>query len=372
MTSPHRAIEHNETETLALQPVPVNVNPGDTFSPEKRLWQGIPGIERARSGRLIASWYSGGDNEGPDNYLILATSEDDGHSWSEPIAVVDPPGRVRAFDPVLWHDPQGRLWWFWSQSYELFDGRAGVWASRCADSSAKSLRWSDPVRLFDGIMMNKPTVTRSGDWLAPAAVWSWARDVFVVREDMRSLRFSNVYRSADQGGSWALHGQADVPNRQFDEHMIVERKDGSLWMLVRTHSGIGEAVSRDGGKTWISSRGNVLEGPCSRFCIRRLQSGRLLLINHYRFSGRNNLTAMLSEDEGRSWYGHLMLDERADVSYPDLVEAPDGTCYVVYDRERTGAKEILLAVFTERDVEAGKPTTAICRLKQIILRPNTP
>jgi hypothetical protein len=369
MTKPPHAMTQDDRKTLSLRPVSVNVNPGEKYSAKSRLWQGIPGIERTRNGRLLATWYSGGDNEGPDNYLILVTSDDDGHTWSEPVAVVDPPGRVRAFDAVLWHDPKGTLWWFWSQSYELFDGRAGVWASKCDDSSAEMLTWSEPVRLFDGIMMNKPTVTRSGEWLAPAAVWSWVRDVFVVREDMRKLRFSNVYRSTDQGASWSLHGQADVPNRQFDEHAIVERADGSLWMLVRLLSGIGEAVSRDSGKTWISSRGNVLEGPCSRFCIRRLRSGRLILINHYQFSGRNNLTAMLSED-GRSWYGHLVLDERQDVSYPDMVEGADGTCYVVYDRERTKAKEILMAVFTEMDVEAGKPTTSICRLKQVISSPS--
>ena len=31
--------------------------------------------------------------------------------------------------------------------------------------------------------------------------------------------------------------------RQFDEHMFVERKDGSLWLLVRTNYGIGESIS---------------------------------------------------------------------------------------------------------------------------------
>jgi hypothetical protein len=148
--------------------------------------------------------------------------------------------------------------------------------------------------------------------------------------------------------------------------MIVERHDGSLWMLVRTITGIGEAVSLDGGKTWTSSRGNVLEGPGSRFFIRRLRSGRLLLVNHYRFHERNNLTAMLSEDEGRTWYGHLVLDERPAVSYPDGIETSDGVSYIAYDRERSQAKEILLATFTEADVEAGKPISKICRLKQVV------
>ena len=90
--------------------------------------------------------------------------------------------------------------------------------------------------------MNKPTVLRNGTWLAPAAVWSHPHADFVTREDMSELRFSNVYASKDHGESWNLLGRADVPNRQFDEHMIVERRDETLWMLVRTISGIGEAV----------------------------------------------------------------------------------------------------------------------------------
>jgi predicted neuraminidase len=353
-------------ETLSLEPSLVDTQPGIKYSASLRLWQGIPGIERARNGHLLATWYSGGQNEGPENYILLVRSDDEGGTWSEPLAVVDPPYPVRAFDPVLWHDPNGVLWWFWSQSYGLFDGRAGVWASKCFDSSAETLIWTNPLRLFDGVMMNKPTVLINGHWLAAGAVWNHTHRDFAVREDMRNLRFSNVYESTNNGESWILMGQADVPGRTFDEHMIIERRDGSLWMLVRTDSGIGEAVSRDGGKSWISSRGNVLEGPSSRFFIGRLKSGLQLLVNHYRFDGRNNLTAMLSEDEGRTWYGHLVLDDRSEVSYPDVVETPDGVCYVIYDRERTRAREILMAVFTEEDVAAGKPTRPDCRLKQLV------
>ena len=358
----------DHAQDLSLQPASINTRPGAEYSTELRVWQGIPGIERTGNGRLFVTWYSGGDTEGPENHVLLVRSEDDGRTWTDPIAVIDPPTPVRAFDPVLWRDPQGVLWWFWSQSYGVFDGRAGVWAVRCIDSSALMLTWSEPRRLFHGVMMNKPTVLRNGKWLGCGAIWSHEHSGFVAREDMRSLRFSNVYASEDQGASWNLLGQADVPNRQFDEPMIVERRDGSLWMLVRTYTGIGEAVSLDDGKTWTAPNKNILEGPCSRFFVRRLRSGRLLLINHYRFQGRNNLTAALSDDDGKSWYGNLLLDERSEVSYPDGIETPEGVSYVVYDRERTRTKEILLATFTEADVEAGKPVSDRCRLKQLINR----
>jgi len=51
-----------------------------------------------------------------------------------------------------------------------------------------------------------------------------------------------------------------------------------------------------------------------------------------------------------------------NVSYPDGMQAPDGRIYVVYDRERFTAREILMAVFTEDDVRSGATSTARMRV----------
>jgi len=216
--------------------------------------------------------------------------------------------------------------------------------------------------------MNKPTVLSDGTWLAPVALWS---HIEPRRSELEHLRFSMVFASSDHGASWELRGKADVPRRTYDEHMVVEVADPdgkSLWMLVRTRTGIGEAVSRDGGRTWSASRGTRLEGPDSRFHVRRLPSGRLLLLNHHRFQKRNRLTAMLSDDEGRTWFGHLLLDERESVSYPDADVGADGTIWCIYDRKRYAAGEILLAKFTEADVEAGRLLDPRSRLQTVVSR----
>ena len=103
-------------------------------------------------------------------------------------------------------------------------------------------------------------------------------------------------------------------------------------------------------------RPSEIQHPTSRFFIRRLRSGNLLLVKHGPIgtrTGRSHLTAFLSRDDGRTWLGGLLLDERDGVSYPDGVQAPDGTIYIVYDYARRGAKEILLAKFAEDDVARG-------------------
>ena len=357
------SLDRPQERDPALAPATVNTNPGSAYAYHNRAWQGIPGLERTKAGRLWVTWYSGGTGEGEDNYVLVITSEDDGQSWSEPRVILDLPGRVRAYDPCLWIDPGGRLWLFWAQSYEFFDGRAGVWCIRCDDPDANTPAWNAPRRIANGVMMNKPTVLRDGTWMAPTAVWDYCEPLM---PDHDGERFSNLTCSRDQGETWELIPGGHVPNRQFDEHMLVERKDGALWVLVRATYGIGETLSTDGGRSWTPGRDSGLGGPGSRFFIRRLRSGRLLLVNHHNFTNRNNLTAMLSDDDGATWYGHLLLDERDKVAYPDGVESEDGRIYLIYDHDRYGDKEIMLAVFREEDVAQGKIVSPDARLKQVI------
>ena len=352
-----------------LQPPPILTNPSAHYADSQRRFQGIPGIERAPNGRLWALWYSGGDGEGPDNYVIAVTSGDDGATWSAPCLAIDPPGLVRAYDPCLWIAPTGQLWLFWAQCHTYWDGRSGVWAITTDDPGAETPTWSAPRRLCDGIMMNKPTVLSTGEWLLPAAVWSCAAITAPeFRFDARENARSNVIRSTDQGATWSFLSGADVPGRTFDEHSIIERRDGSLWMLVRTTYGIGESLSTDRGRTWSPGKPSGIPHVDARFLIRRLQSGRLLLVTHNPPDGvsRSHLIAHLSDDDGATWQGGLMLDARLGVSYPDGVQSPEGTIYVIYDWNRFTDKHILMATFTEADVLASLPTSPQTRLRVLV------
>lgn len=354
----------------SLLPPPLNTAPGDEYHQRHRRFQGIPGIERTPRGRLFATWYTGGTGEGPDNHTVLVKSDDDGQTWTQPILAIDPPGKVRSFDPVLWLDPGGTLWLFWGQSYEWYDGRAGVWTTTCTNPDAPTLQWSQPRWLFDGIMMNKPTVLTDGTWLMPACLWNFThKSVNIVRIDaLQHLQFSSVYASTDAGRTFTLRGSADVPERTHDEHMVLQQRDGSLRMLVRTGYGIGESLSRDGGVTWSPGKDSGIKGPNSRFHIRRLRSGRVLLVNHHNFTERDHLTALLSEDDGQTWPHTLLLDERARVSYPDACESVEGRIDITYDRNRHADQEILHAVIAEEDILAGRLVSAGSRLKNIISR----
>lgn len=335
----------------------VITDPGPKYADDVRMFQGIPGIERAPGGRLWATWYGGGTGEDRYNYIMLATSGDDGATWTKPLMIIDPDGDgpCRAFDPCLWHDPNGRLWLTWAQR----DRGVHLWAMTTDDSDDEKPTWSGPRLVTEGIMMCKPTVLRSGRWLLPVAMWKREGSAMAVASD-------------DCGKTWSTLGRANVPrkeDRNCDEQMIVQREDGSLWMLVRTAYGIGESVSSDGGRTWSDVVPSKIQHATARFFIRRLNSGNLLLVKHGPIdqrTDRSRLTAYLSDDDGRSWHGGLMIDARRGVSYPDGVQAPDGTIYLIYDYSRTGEKEILLATFTEEDVQKGRCVSDRARLRVLV------
>ena len=333
---------------------PINLAPGSEYADAARQFQGIPGIERAANGRLWATWYGGGVTEDQHNYIMLVTSGDDGRHWSPLKMVIDPDrdGPIRAYDPCLWHDPQGRLWLFWAQNLSEMKKDGGLWAIHAENSGDENPQWSKPQWIAPGVMMNKPTALSTGEWLLPVA--RWFRDG--SNEPVVSL---------DRGITWRVLGRANVPkaqDRNCDEPMIVERKNGDLWMLVRAKYGIGESISTDRGRTWSDVIPTQLTQTVSRFFVRRLKSGRLLLVMHSPqppAAARSHLTAYVSEDDGKTWLGGLLLDDRVQVSYPDAVESPEGVIYLIYDYARYSDKQIFMAVFAEQDVlekKAGETT----------------
>jgi hypothetical protein len=293
-------------------------------------------------------------------------------NFSEPVAVVFQKN-YRCYDPCLWIDPLGRLWLIWACAPEH-----KVYATICDDPDRDTLEWSEVFAVGEDVMMNKPTVLSTGEWLFPIAVWH--KNVTTGgfnSEAADDQRKAFAYKSDDQGKSFVKLGGADIERRSFDEHMILELKSGRLAMFVRTEYGIGVSYSSDGGVSWSEGVDTGLGGPCSRFYIGRLRSGRILLINHYNYSGRSHLTAMLSEDECVTWKYKLLLDERANVSYPDVKEADDGYIYITYDRERgcyldsldkvySCAREILFARITENDIVNGKLWDSESKLKCVI------
>jgi hypothetical protein len=161
-----------------------------------RKFQGIPSLAISSEGRLWATWYAGiTPDEDKNNYVVVATSGYDGQSWTEKL-IIDPDseGPVRAFDPELWIDPEGKLWSFWAQTIGHDGTNAGLWTKINNDPDKGDSNWSEPMRIADGIMMCKPIVLSSGEWIFPVSTW---------RDTDNSAR---IMVSTDKGKSFSLRG----------------------------------------------------------------------------------------------------------------------------------------------------------------------
>lgn len=336
-----------------------------------RQFTGIPSLCVTPKGRLWATWYAGPTpGEDRNNYIVLATSTDSGETWKE-VAVNDPDenGPNRCYDANLWVTPDRRLQWNWSERLPSFKfsehGSEGdyVVVMYGDDPESETMNWTPRRKIADGVAMGKSIRLSTGEWVMPVCRWFCEPS-------------SRMFVSTDDGATWTMRGGVTYPTnpRVFDEHQFVENADGTIQCFSRTLLGIGWSESKDRGKTWAPGILTWIPQPNARFLVRRLKSGRMLLVKHgpmkmnYAWTprGREQLMAFLSEDDGKTWKGGLMLDARKNVSYPDGDQAADGTIYVIHDRERTAAREILLSRFTEEDVLAGKPVSAVAKLKMLV------
>ena len=335
------------------------------YAEEIRQFQGCPTIAITPHGRIFAGWYAGGTKEPHmENYNLLIQSDDLGKTWSKPVLVIpsDKTRCVHSLDIQLWTDPLGRLWVFWVQERTrqekknetgyVVDGYAfgldrihGEWAMVCDNPDAEELVFTQPRRLDDGFLRCKPLVLTSGRWIN-----------FNYDQNCDQYGYSI---SDDQGMTWQRrYGAKKVPT-PFDEAMAVELLDGSIHMMARTSGelhALAETRSHDGGETWEEARLSRFQDPSSRFYYGRTPSGNLLLIKNDHASQRRNMTAFLSTDDGKTWPYHVVLDARNGTSYPDA-DFFGGKIYVVHDCGRTNEREILLSVFTEEDIIAGRKVT---------------
>lgn len=348
-----------------------SVATGGTLSPADpsavRRHQGIASVAVSqKNGRQWATWYaSPTPGEDKNTYQVLATCAAGDRKWRE-VLVYDPdgPGPERAFDGQVWVAPDGRLRWTFTQrttdgkpfdETKRYAGHEGypetdrlLMVELDAENEPTPVDLPTPRIIGKGVMMGKPIVLSDGAWLFPAAHWGAAPS-------------SVFYATRDGGRTFSMRGGVTIPEaaRLYDEQVVVERKDGDLLTFIRTHWNYPhplESVSHDGGRTWEAPVKARFANASARVCLRRLRSGNWLFVKNGAMDekcGRKRLMAFLSKDEGRTWSTGLMLDERETSTYPDADETPDGLIVVCYDRDRFVRQEILLARFTEADLEAG-------------------
>jgi len=324
-------------------------------------WAGIPAVAVAPNGRLWVAYWIGGDVEHDrniKNVMVLYTAANPDSPLEGPVVIPKSDYGFYIFQPCLWIDPEGRLWFTY---VEMGVGEEGLSTVALVTGNPEESHpiWEKPRIITPGHQMNKGITLKNGDWIFPA-------EDFTDPEH----RKDRLFISRDQGKTFSFYSSLLLPGVGVPELMTIEKNDGSLWMLTRTKNGIVGATSPDGGKTWQDIRPlseSGIQSPDSRFHITRLKSGRLLLVYNNNPKGRTDMTAALSDDDGKTWPHKLLLDAYTHVTYPDAQQLADGSIVIVYDKDRYKLHpfthnelplsewgEIKLARITEEDILAGK------------------
>ncbi len=172
------------------------------------------------------------------------------------------------------------------------------------------------------------------------------RLVLVGQEIIPAWRHATVvFVSDDSGVTWQRSNVLDIGQGRHDhagsiEGTVVERKDGSLYQLLRTETGwLYEAVSRHGGLLWEDFRQSPIRSVTCCAQMARLADGRIALLwNHpprhepESRGSREELFIAFSADECATWSAPKALAGnygfRGRVSYPYLYERHPGELWI--------------------------------------------
>lgn len=135
-------------------------------------------------------------------------------------------------------------------------------------------------------------------------------------------KWSNIgrlftYYSDDNGKTWKSSEEvADPGNVITQEPGVVEKKDGNLFMFIRTNEGVQYAsYSRDNGETWSAAQPTRIASPLSPASIARIPStGDLLMVwnNNGTNQKRTPLNVAVSKDEGKTWEHIKIIEDDPD------------------------------------------------------------
>lgn len=261
-------------------------------------------------------------NQRIEGTFAVVRSTDGGKTWGDPkpgyvppagsspagLLAVDRDGEVHAVFLV----PRGK-------GKPAVDFFLDLWHVRTTDQRA---RWSAPQRIWEGYCgaILDFQILSSGRLVAPFAAWKKPGEQ--IAPDTGSNYTLAVY-SDDGGATWRqspskltspCHEGYNGNNYGAIEPTILELKDHSIWMLMRTQTGfLYESTSRDGAE-WTPARPSRFASSTSPAALVRMSTGRIVNIwNNCQmppkagdkgvYGGRDALHAAYSDDEGRTWRG---------------------------------------------------------------------
>ena len=342
-------------------------------------------IELLDDGTLACLWF-GGTLEGKSDISIYATTLAVGADrWTPSVQLSNDPERSEQ-NPVLTRTPQG---------WQLFH------TAQPSGNQDECLLRARDIRLEGGTLVGSapriidlPLGTFVRGRFVRRADGAWMMPVFrcIPRPGQRwngSHDTAGVAVSHDDGATWTM---TDVPGSIGSVHMTIVPLDG-LHMVAfyrrRQSDFVHRSESRDGGATWSAPEPTDVPNNNSSINVIRLADGRLAMVCNPTSAATSSdrrvslydeieagddrpdasggcapiwgvprapLTLCISEDGGKTWPQRRIVDDspgtclsnnsvdgrNKELSYPYLLEGPDGALHVAYTYFRRAIKYVRL------------------------------
>ena len=273
---------------------------------------------------FVYSRFTGGGADHSTADIWARLSEDDGYTWGESFQFRENIGARNTVSTGFVRLPSGDILFSFSVKHHESD----ACHSYVVRSSDGGLTWTSPVLITDEagyFVINNDRFIQlsSGRLLLPVA----------KSLDERYHAFAATFYSDDEGVTWQRSTEyIDLPGEAgLQEPGVVERADGSLWMVIRTDKGyVYASESSDGGEHWSPPEPTNLVAPLSPATAQRLPGSDDILIiyndrsgvpfnpgrNHKsEFNWRTPLSSAVSSDGGRTWHHHKTIETDLTKSY---------------------------------------------------------
>jgi hypothetical protein len=332
------------------------------FATGNRVRRHFGGLHTLSTGRMLLTFMFGTMPRTNDGGTMIASSDDHGRTWSEPMPLYAVPG----WDCF----PNGGICRISDDVIRLFIGQyrfvpdlggkqpfESDWHTRYIDSTDGGAHWTEPsddVKIFpcwtEFYGASNPHPLSNGGLL-------WA----VQGTQGRDSEFRvGITISDSQGANFTAPViYASDPKLAYSDADIVRLVDGRFLTVIREHlvGGTYFCHSHDEGQTWTELQPTGFVG--ANFKLHRLRSGSVLCLYRDERADRYGVSVGVSHDGGETWEwtGSLYAaynSTRHKPGYfggcPDLVETADGDLAAILHSYEDDDGEMCLHLLRLRDL----------------------
>ena len=292
---------------------------------------------------LVCAWFGGTKEKNKD--VGIWASYHDGGAWSAPKewanGIQHDDLRYPCWNPVLFQPP--------GDAPTLLFFKAGpdprTWWGEMMISYDRGRTFRERRRLpggIDGPVRCKPLLLSSGTLLCGSS----------TEYDGWRVHFEKVQLvDGVPAGTWKRIGPINE-KEEFNaiQPTFLRHNDGTLQVLCRTQEKvITTSFSEDQGATWSKLEATTLPNPNSGIEAVTLRDGRHLLVYNHLGSGqsgwgRRGLLNLATSKDGKSWNKVAVLEreEKAEFSYPAIIQTEDGFVHITYTWKRQRIKHVVV------------------------------